>query len=718
MSGDHWVLGVDVGTSRSAGAMANGAITPLEVDGNRWMPSMVLLDPDGNLVVGAAADHQAGVYPDRVERTPKRHLGAGAPLLLGGQPVAVEDAIGRLISVFVKEGELRRGGQAPAVTILTHPVRWGDDRRDALADCARRIGLHELVLIEEPVAAAAHYVGDQVAVGQCVGVYDLGGGTFDTAILRRTDDGFETIGAPGGDEFIGGEHFDHLVYDYLGQCIADDDPDLWEQIQYGEDRRWTRAASDLLTQARRAKEAVSSYPSTQVLLPLVDRDVVFTRAQLEEMIRDLIEQTVDEMSTTISSAGLRPSDLEAIYLVGGSSRVPLVTELMTEAFGGRIATRDEPKSVVALGAALVGKRQHTTALAAATVTVTAAETLPPPPPPQPLPPPPQAPPPPPTAAPLPQGISEAWHLAFRSSVVALGAGPDALHVVDDAALLHRVTLDGAWQWMAQLPGRATARPLALGPSVIVGGANGEVVGIDARTSRITFRTPVSGPVTTDPVWAGVVLVADESGMVTALGHDGVVRWMLPTGSVVRAPITLTGDAVLVAAMDGRVYRIAAATGAPAWAFPAPAPITAAPVSGGGLAFVACTDGVVYGVDLHTGQARWGAQLGAAVDGAPVVRGRNVVVADRSGHVTALAHDTGAVVWQTGVGGPLPTGLIDSGPLLVLDSGAGRLLALEPTSGAVVAEHPLPAGPRPGLVTTAGHVVVPEGQLLRALHVRA
>lgn len=167
---DDWVLSVDVGTSRSAGAMANGVVTSLEVEGNRWMPSMVLLDPDGTLVVGSAADYQAGVYPDRVERTPKRHLGGPAPLLLGGSPVEVPEAIATLIRVFIKEGKLRRGGQEPAGSVLTHPVRWGDDRKEALAASARLAGLHDTLLIEEPVAAAVHYVGDQVEVGQCVGV--------------------------------------------------------------------------------------------------------------------------------------------------------------------------------------------------------------------------------------------------------------------------------------------------------------------------------------------------------------------------------------------------------------------------------------------------------------------------------------------------------------------------------------------------------------------
>jgi molecular chaperone DnaK len=186
---DDWVLGVDVGTSRSAGAMGNGSVTPLEVDGSRWIPSLVLLDAQGNLVVGAAAEHQAGLDPARVERTPKRYLGGAAPLLLGGEPVGVEHAIGQIIEAFAREGRRRHDGHDPALTVLTHPVRWGQHRREALRESARRIGLTNAVLVEEPVAAAVHYVGERVPVGAKLGVYDLGGGTFDTAILQRTEAG-------------------------------------------------------------------------------------------------------------------------------------------------------------------------------------------------------------------------------------------------------------------------------------------------------------------------------------------------------------------------------------------------------------------------------------------------------------------------------------------------------------------------------------------------
>lgn len=351
---EEWVLGIDVGTSRSAGAMGNGSVTPLEVDGSRWIPSLVLLDQQGHLVVGAAAEHQAGLDPDRVERTPKRYLGGSAPLLLGGEPVDVEHAIGQIIDAFAREGRRRHDGKDPDLTVLTHPVRWGEHRREALRESARRIGLTDVVLVEEPVAAAVHYVGERVPVGARLGVYDLGGGTFDTAILQRTEEGFESIGEPGGDEDIGGEHLDHMVYDFLGDHLAEEDADLWEEVQFGEERKWTRAAAELLTQARRGKEAVSTWPSTTAILPLVDRDVVFTRDQLEEMIRPLIEQTIHEMDRIISAAGLTADDLEAIYLVGGSSRIPLVGRLMIERFGDRIATRDEPKSVVSLGAAALG----------------------------------------------------------------------------------------------------------------------------------------------------------------------------------------------------------------------------------------------------------------------------------------------------------------------------------------------------------------------------
>ena len=153
---DRWALAVDFGTSRTTGAMASGGtITALEVDANRWIPSMVLLAPDGTVLVGAAAEQHASVHPDRVERTPKRRVGSGAPLLLGGEPLEVVDAIAAILRRFADEGRLRRNGRDPDAVVLTHPVRWEEARCDVLRASARAAGLPDPVLVEEPVAAAA-----------------------------------------------------------------------------------------------------------------------------------------------------------------------------------------------------------------------------------------------------------------------------------------------------------------------------------------------------------------------------------------------------------------------------------------------------------------------------------------------------------------------------------------------------------------------------------
>ena len=134
-----------------------------------------------------------------------------------------------MIRVFLHEGRLRNG-EDPSEVVVTHPVRWADERKRALVDAVMRAGLAEPTLVDEPVAAAVHYVSDQVAVGSTSRCYDLGGGTFDTAVLRRTDSGFETIGIPGGDEFIGGEDFDHRLFRYFGECLAADDAQLWDDL--------------------------------------------------------------------------------------------------------------------------------------------------------------------------------------------------------------------------------------------------------------------------------------------------------------------------------------------------------------------------------------------------------------------------------------------------------------------------------------------------------
>ncbi len=683
---DSWALGIDIGTSRSAGAMADGVVTPLEVEGNRWMSSMVLLDQTGTLIVGVAAADQAEIHPDRVERTPKAHLGSPTPLLLGGTPVDPADAIARLIEVFLAEGRRRRDGQDPVATVLTHPVRWGEDRKAALVDAAGRAGLDAPRLYDEPVAAAVHYVDERVAEGAYVGIYDLGGGTFDTAVLQRTRDGFAVVGPPGGDEFIGGEHFDHLVFDYLGACLADADPDLWEQVQYGEDRRWVRAAAELLEQARRAKEAVSAYPSTQVLLPLIDRDVVFTRRQFEDMIRVPLETTVTAMAATIDGAGLAVEDLSAIYLVGGSSRIPLVTDLMTARFGDRIATRDEPKSVVALGAATIARDLA------------------------------QKPDPGPagSGAPGRVGLTPRWRVDLGATVHGIAHGTTGLWATLSGDTLHHLDHRGAWRWSVPLPGTVYGPPVPAGDVVLVGSAAHAVVAFDQTTGAVGWRASTQAPVVPAPVVAhDAVLAVDDQGMAAAFGRaDGVLRWLLPLGTNVRAPLVVHGPLALIAGLDGKVFRVDPATGQVAWAFPVPASVTAAPLVIDDLVILASTEGVVYGVEGGPGTARWGTRPGGPVDGSMGVWQDTVVVADRSGTLSIVATTDGTVRWQTPTGGPNPTGVVVTGDLAVLDNGAGEIVAVDLAArgetGRVAVE---PGAWQPPVVDAGGVLVVSATTIL-------
>ena len=702
MSSGDWVLGVDVGTSRSAGAIArsassspNGSVTSLEVDGNRWIASMVLLDPSGQLVVGAAADHQAAIYPDRVERTPKRYLGGRTPLLLGGVPVPVTAALAKLIRVFADEGRLRNGGRAPAQVVLTHPVRWGADRRAALEAASAEAGYPAPVLVPEPVAAAVHYADESIEVGDHIGVYDLGGGTFDTAVLRRTEDSFESVGAPGGDEFIGGEHFDHLIYEQLGELLAAEDPELWEQMQFGEDRRWTRAAADLLTQARRGKEAVSAYPSTQLLLPVLERDVVVTREQVEALITPLIERTIDEMAATISSAGLTPAGLKALYLVGGSSRIPLVTRLMTARFGDRVATRDEPKSVVALGAALIARRLTDPRLRGAT-----GRYLP------------------------------VWRQEVGDPVATVVADEHRLAITGAG----RVTLcaaDGRVHWSAALAGPPTC-PAALGPGQLAVGCGPTLVVLGDRGGNVQWTAGVRGRITIPPLFAeSLILAGDDRGAVTAMqARDGRVVWILPVNRPIAAPLVPAGNSVLIAATGGLVYRADVTTGVVAWGFPATAEVAGLAATSPSTTAVVCTDGVVFAVDTATGVARWRSSVppvpapapaGTAQGGtAPQIRSRvdgtgvraaadGLLVADNTGTVTCFDMSNGQHRWSARAAGgaPHPAAAVGLGVNRVVahvGSPGGVLAAVELASGLVLARQRISATPL-GQPTLIGDLVV-------------
>ncbi|HYI62010.1 MAG TPA: Hsp70 family protein [Acidimicrobiales bacterium] len=345
-----WNLAIDFGTSNTTGATwADGRVEALEVRRDRRVPSVVLLSDDGSWVVGREADNQAVVVPERVERAPKRRLGKGHSLLLGGQAVPITSAVAALMGPHAAAARERHAGE-PGHVVLTHPARWGPERLEVLRVAAAEAGFASVELLPEPVAAA-HYVDDHIEVGQHVAVYDLGGGTFDTAVMRRTETSFKVVGLPGGTERIGGEDFDHRMYQHLGAAVAREDASVWEAMATSDERRWRRAAADLLTQARDAKEQLSRNPRASVYIGALERDITVTRDEFDTLISADVDRTVDEMSRTIEGAGLADGDVVKVYLVGGSSRLTLVQERMGARFGSRISTWDDPKGVVVLGAA-------------------------------------------------------------------------------------------------------------------------------------------------------------------------------------------------------------------------------------------------------------------------------------------------------------------------------------------------------------------------------
>ncbi len=351
-----WGLGVDLGTSFSAAAIAVGdRIEILEVGRERRIPSTVLLDDAGRLLAGSLAQRLTGRSPERAERNPKRYVGRGA-MLLGGNPVEARDALAALLELFVAEGCSRFDGARPAAVVLTHPVAWGEDRREVLRAAGAAVVPDATVhLVEEPVAAAVHYtVTHNLADGGRVAVYDLGGGTFDSAVLAGRGGQFVVVGKPGGDDQIGGESFDERVYDHFGAQLAQRAPQWWEQVSTSAERRWLAAAADLLGEARAAKESLSEYDTASQYISGADVDVDINRTELENLIGADVQRTADILDETIRQAqegGTGPDGLAGIFLTGGASRMPLVQQTLRARHSAQVRTWDDPKIVVALGAA-------------------------------------------------------------------------------------------------------------------------------------------------------------------------------------------------------------------------------------------------------------------------------------------------------------------------------------------------------------------------------
>ncbi len=347
-----WLLGIDFGTSSTvvAGRLAGRPPEIIEIHGERRVPSLVFIDANGRTIVGRGAEALGGANPDRLLRAPKGRLGSPTAVVLGGRAYSIVELVATLLR-HVYDEAVRSNGDEPSEVRLTYPASWSSPRREDLVAAATRAGLPNPTLVPEPVAAAIAYASDvSIVDGAHVLVYDLGGGTFDSVALRAEGDAFVIVGRPIGDPHLGGELFDELLMNYIGEQL---DADIWENLQVSDELLWQQAAAALRLESRRAKELLSSHEVVQVQLGLphgiVNRQV--SRADLEQLIRPYIDESVGLMQRCMIDAGLRTEDLSAVYLVGGASRSPLVQEIVCTTFPQvQLSRRGDPKAVVALGA--------------------------------------------------------------------------------------------------------------------------------------------------------------------------------------------------------------------------------------------------------------------------------------------------------------------------------------------------------------------------------
>lgn len=339
-------LAVDFGTSNTVAALRPGPGLParlLTFDDQDALPSAVWLDHGRRLLVGMAAEHAAGLDPARYEPNPKRRID-DVQVLLGDTVLPVTDLIAAVLRRAL-DGARREAG-APDRLVLTHPADWHRTRRATLRTAAQVAGwTGRLDLLAEPVAAAAYFAG---LPGGAIAVYDMGGGTTDTAVLRRTGDGWQVLGDAGLPSF-GGLDVDEALLAHLRAATGPDRPE-WADLARPMSPAARRAARTLAVDVRAAKERLSGYAQVDVPLPAGLPDAHVTRAELEGLVRPALGRGVAMLASTIDTAGLAPGELAGVYLVGGATRMPILARLIAERVGLVPVAVDRPETCVALGA--------------------------------------------------------------------------------------------------------------------------------------------------------------------------------------------------------------------------------------------------------------------------------------------------------------------------------------------------------------------------------
>ena len=346
------IIGIDLGTTNSCVAILEGKDVEVitNPEGNRTTPSAVAFK-NGEKIVGEAAKRQVVTNKESVLSI-KRHMGTNKKVTLEGKEYTPQEISAMILQHLKKYAEDYLGEKVTRA-VITVPAYFNDAQRQATKDAGKIAGLEVERIINEPTAAALAFGIDKTDKEQKVLVYDLGGGTFDVSILELADGTFEVL-ATAGDNLLGGDDFDEVIVDYL--------VDMFKK-ENGIDLKADRMALQRLKEgAEKAKKELSSTLQTQISLPFISAgpsgplhiETVLTRAKFEDMTRHLLDRTVAPVRQALKDSGLTKNDIHHVLLVGGSTRMPAVVELIKRELGKEPNKSVNPDEVVAIGAAIQG----------------------------------------------------------------------------------------------------------------------------------------------------------------------------------------------------------------------------------------------------------------------------------------------------------------------------------------------------------------------------
>lgn len=348
------IIGIDLGTTNSAVAIMEGGQATIipNAEGNRTTPSVVAFTKDGERLVGETAKRQAIMNPDRTISSIKRDMGTDRKVTIDGKAYTPQEISAMILQKLKADAESYLG-QSVSEAVITVPAYFTDAQRQATKDAGKIAGLDVKRIINEPTAAALAYGVDKDEDSSKIMVFDLGGGTFDVSILEVGDGVFEVLSTRGNNR-LGGDDFDNALMDYIAEDF---------KKQNGVDLRLDPTSDQRLKDAaEKAKKELSSAMTSTINLPFITAvngqpvhlNMDITRAKFEELIAPLVKKTEEPVNNALKDAGLSASDLNKVLLVGGSTRVPMVQELVKKLTGKDPQKDINPDECVALGAAIQG----------------------------------------------------------------------------------------------------------------------------------------------------------------------------------------------------------------------------------------------------------------------------------------------------------------------------------------------------------------------------